>query len=105
MIEIKIERAPRRGSGIKDNSNLEKVFSLDKNQSPTSKNRDLTINIRKERQMTKELTRKFNKYKDGIVVNELTLVIEVLNREGNLEKYRDELVEQLIEIREFVQRN
>ena len=55
--------------------------------------------------MSKELTNQYSKYKDEIVVNELALVIQTLNAQSDLEQVRDRLVEQLIEIREFVQKN
>lgn len=65
----------------------------------------IIICIRKEESMSKELTNQYSKYKDEIVVNELTLVIQTLNAQSDLEQVRDRLVEQLIEIREFVQKN
>ena len=65
----------------------------------------IIICIRKEESMSKELTNQYSKYKDEIVVNELALVIQTLNAQSDLEQVRDRLVEQLIEIREFVQKN
>lgn len=58
--------------------------------------------INKCENMSKELCKESNKIKNEILERELTLVIQAINAQDDLNKVRDKLSEQLVEIREFI---
>ena len=63
------------------------------------------MNIRKSNDMEKELLEHISEVKNAILFKELVSVITKINESENIEQDIDNIVAQLIEIKDFVKKN
>ena len=63
------------------------------------------MNIRKSNDMEKELLEHISEVKNAILFKELVNVITKINESENIEQDIDNIVTQLIEIKDFVKKN